>query len=391
MLRGQTDMTIHLRWLILATIAVGCGAASLIGQEARPVPEDAMSRPTEYGIRFTPGMAREMSDQFTKHLLRGQYQLPEDKVKEASESVTRRIMEAVHEADKEGRGQDLAEFAVTEMFNAMANVEPGSGLDGMPQGLGTGIGQRILPMMPAIHDLIKNVGQDIRPMLPMKSQLTFGRHLMLAKTGLNAFEKNMQRWADGKVDPYGNPFEDRDKEIETDENGESDELKGARNRAEGTIGKGLWSGWEGYVEDANVFYELNESQSATADSVLRELTERAESTTHDESWREQAYRNRLISFMRHALALARNNPIRILLNEQYEQLTEPIKALETELKQRIDDIPTQAQRTAAEERIMAALVEQGFDPEAGEEDEEPEETAEAKEEADIEKQEGGQE
>ncbi len=351
-------------YYLVGSIAV-CALVTFAEDAGRvSVPDDPMSRPTEYGIRFTPKMARGMSDIFARHVCVHHYKLDESRVDEASEAIARRLMELAHANDRDQRGQELAEFAIGEVFNELAKSRNGRGLDGLPRNLGMGIGKRILPMMPDLRECVRNVGQDLRPMLAMKEQLKLGRDLILIKTGLDAFEANMKLWAAGDVDPHANPFEPRDKEIETDENGESQALKMARSRAQDDLEK-QWSEWEKYVEQAKAFYEFDESQSATAGSVLRELTERARSVVQDETWHKQAYRNRVWASMFWALRLGRNNPLRECIEEHYREMAQPIKDLEEELKHRIDQIPTQAQRGAAQQRIMAALIEQGFEPDQG--------------------------
>lgn len=321
--------------------------------------QDPMARPTEYGIRITPRMARGISSLVAKHVFTGHYQLPEDRVEEASETLARRLMELAHAADEGARAQDLAEFALGELFGEMGRT--GHDMDGLPRRMGMGIGQRILPLLPAVRAFIKNIGQDLRPMLPVKEQLKLGRDLMAAKAGLDVFEKNMELWAAGDVDAYANPFEPRDKPIELNENGESQALKRARKQAERDINREQWSEWEKYVKEAKQFYELNDAQAATADSILREMIERAEELIRDEAWRQRAYENRIWVSMLRALRMGRNSPLRDLLERRYRTVNEPIEALERELKQRIDDVPTQSQCEAAEERMMAALAEHGFD------------------------------
>ena len=319
-----------------------------------------MARPTEYGIRITPRMARGISDLVAKHVFTGPYQLPEDRAPEASEALARRLMELAHATDEGARAQDLAEFALGELFGEMGRT--GHDMDGLPRRMGMGIGQRILPLLPAVRAFIKNIGQDLRPMLPVKEQLKRGRDLIAAKTGLDAFEKNMEQWAAGDLDAYAKPFEPRDKPSELDENGESQALKRARQRAERDIDRKQRSQWQKYVKEAKQFYELDDAQAATTDSILREMIERANELTRDEAWRQRAYENRIWTLMLKALRMGRNNPLQDLFERHYQEMTEPIEALERELKQRIDDVPTQSQREAAEERMMAALAEHGFNP-----------------------------
>ena len=52
-----------------------------------------------------------------------------------------------------------------------------------------------------------------------------------------------------------------------------------------------------------------------------------------------------------------DHPLQTLLEDQYQELMAPVHALELEMKRRIDEIPTTAQREAAEAHAEAVLTE----------------------------------
>lgn len=317
--------------------------------------DNAMARPSEYGIRLTPEIARGMGKAFTREVLVREYELDEAKAEEAAELIARQLMKAAHEHDAAAR--DLLEFA----FAGILVLEAERQTHGVPREIGIGVGKRILPMLPAVREVLKNVGQDIRPMLSLKQQLKFGAELMVAHTAMDAFSKNMEEWAKGNVDPFANPFKSQDEEVERDENGDSRALKGARDSAQRMV-DGRWrSAWEKYVTEAKEFYDFDESQSATADSILRETIQRAEVIAQDELRRQRIYRNRLWSRMLWEFNVGWHNPLRTRLDYDYSAMLAPMLELADELKQRIDDIPTEAQRKAADQRIMKALADMGID------------------------------
>ena len=55
-----------------------------------------------------------------------------------------------------------------------------------------------------------------------------------------------------------------------------------------------------------------------------------------------------------------HGPLRTLLESEYESLIALIVALGEEMKDRIDGIPTDAQKRAAEERLLADLADFGL-------------------------------
>ncbi len=327
----------------------------VLAQSNIPQPPPSTESPNDAGVRLTPGMARAVAQLYTKEVLMRRYQLDEAKSKDASEAIARRLMATAHTID--AQGADFLQYVIGQSIQS--RVENRSGPPITPE-MGKGIGERLLPMLPAVRDLVSNVGQDIRPMLSLKEQLRLTGDMMLAGTALNALEQNMQLWSRGEVDPLGNPFESKDNTVEKEPDGKSRVLKNARGQAQRGIDSGKWDTWKNYVEEAKKFYGFDASQTATAESLMREFTERAKAVTQDPQWRDRKYRGGLWSGMLWGLNEARNGPLPYLLEAQTWESNLPIDALDQEFKHRIDEIPTAAQRTAAEERITALLAEQGL-------------------------------
>lgn len=357
---------IRFRWrrgLLLFALSAG-GVAVAFGQEAPPSPESRGARTdAEPRFRFTPKMARGIAKLYADEVLKKRYELADERMGEAADVIARRLMTAVHGSEKEALA--VVEFYMTEGLELAADMREGKKeIHGIPPDLAQGLGKRITPTLPAVRELIQNVGQDIRPMLPMKQQFKLATDLMAVHKGVDAFEETMGRWSKGEVDPFEDPFGDN-REIKLDENGESPALKQAREMAENMLkGAEHVSKWEKYVEKAKELYGFDDSQSATADSILRETIERAEIQIQDESRQARLYRNRVWSQMIWRLRGGWQSPMRQWIDMDHQALNEPIEELGNELKRRIDDVPTDAQRTKAEEQIRAALEAQGFSDKA---------------------------
>jgi hypothetical protein len=302
-------------------------------------------------------MARVIARQFTRRKLVKRYQLDQSKVDEVAETVARRIMEAAHASGEQG--QDLIEFAAAEVFEMAGSHKEHRG--GIPRNLAMGFAKRMPPLMPIIRDLSRNVGQDIRPMLPIKQQLKLGADLLATNATLDALDENMKLWAQGDFDGFHDPFKSPDAQLQKNEQGESKQLERAKQWTKSVINKNKKSKWEKYVQEAKQFYKLDDSQSATADSILREMIKRADNINSDDIRREHRYRMLLWSRMidRHMRSANQSSLISNIVSG-FSQSNDPIMALEKELKRRIDSIPTQVQRTEAEQRIEAALMEMGY-------------------------------
>lgn len=330
--------------------------AAVSAQQADGQEDARLTQPSEYGIRFTPGMARSIAKEVVKHNFRRRYELPEEKETEAVDMVTRRLMEMAHKLD--GPGQELVERFVEEQFKTMAT----DGHQGfMPQGFGKEFADRLLPMMPAIRDLTRNVSQDIRPMLPMKQQLKMAGELMAVKTAMDGFEDTMKKWSSGEVTVYDDPFNPRRREVKRDETGQSKELQGAYKNAEAELERVPAREWENYLKQFKEFYQLDAGQAATADSIFREFTERAQRLTSDPGWRARFYRNVMWRQFLWNLPNAWNHPVRALIEDQQEELLDPLNKLGVDFRTRLDTIPTDMQRRTAQQAVEADLQEKGFD------------------------------
>jgi len=82
--------------------------------------------------------------------------------------------------------------------------------------------------------------------------------------------------------------------------------------------------------------------------------------TQNEDWRRKAERNQLWKHMLFELQVGPVHPLRYYLQRQYMRMLDPIQSIGQELKQRIDAIPTLAQRRTAEDHILQVLGAQGF-------------------------------
>jgi len=353
-----------------------CCALPLSAQD-RAAPGDRdelMSRPSAYGVRFTPKMARAMARFYVDQMIVTRYELDESKVDKAGEAVARRLMEMAHTLDGTEYNASLEDM-MAGIFEAQLGREDRAGRRGPPPKIGMAIAKGVLPALPAVRELIRGVGQDIRPMLSVGQQLNFGKDLMLAEAAFDTFEKSMDRWAKGEMRPGENPFREDGGTVEKEKDGHSRAYNNAERIADRAIEKGEWTQWEKYVASAKTFYEFDDAQAATADSILQECLDRVEAATQQDRWRKQAHRNRAWFHMLWHLGIGSAHPLRYHIKAEYARICDPVQRIGEDLKRRIDEIPTRVQRQAAEKRMLAALTEQGYreTPMEQEEAEEPRE------------------
>ncbi len=350
----------RLAYAIAMACLAGC-CLSAWGQEARPPGGEASARP---GIRFTPGMARALGRIYAEDVAVQRYSLAPEHVDELSEQVARRFMTLAHQLDGQGY-HEVFETMITRMIEAEIEDDSLGGPPGIKPKTGRALGEALAPIMPQLREAFNGIGQDVRPKLEMRQQLKLGADLMALNTALDAFEKTMERWSRGEVRPSEDPFSD-DQDLKPDAEGRSQAYNNARQAAERDVDHGAWAGWARYVEDAKQFYALDESQASTADSILRECMERVETVTKPGDWRERVMRNRVWFNMLDQLNVGPAHPLRHRVEREFARMADPIETLEADLKRRIDGIPTQIQRAAAEKRLLGMLADRGFEPANGE-------------------------
>jgi hypothetical protein len=324
---------------------------------SRQVPEDFMSKPTPDGFRLTPELARPLAGMFVKGALLKDLELDEAKQEEATEMVTRRLMQMAH-----NMGDDIQIVQAFAEAQAEQMLKTGAVRVFIPQGFGPEFGERMLRIIPHVRAMAKGVVQDVRPMLPMKKQLKLAAEMVAFNTGMDAFEERMQQWSEGDIENPDNPFSDRaEQEVELNEEGISQDLENARNRAE-QISKleNRTRQWEGYVKNAVAYYGFDAQQEAMAESILREQTALLQNLMSDPSRSDAVYRTRLWKQIMWRYPSYWHTPFREMLEDKEQLLTSPIERLEEQLKSKIARIPTRTQRQQAESKIDKLLSMVGY-------------------------------
>lgn len=335
-------------------------AVALRAQPAATAPDDPLGPPPEYAIRFTPDMAREFGKVLAKQMVLQRYEVPEDRKPEVAEMMAQRLMEMAHKSGP--AAQSFVENMVAQGMEMESRRLAGGTPDMSPE-MGKRFGPQLLEMIPHLREFFRGVGQDLRHVLPIKQQFKLAGDMLQIGTAMDAFEKTAQRWSKGEVSFMEDPFVDQSAPPKLEADGQSAELKKARERAERNLQQSeALAEWERYLRQACELYGFDEAQTASAESLLRESKSLVQDRIRDERWREQAYRNRLWAEMLNRMHVAWHHPLRVTLNLEYEQISDPILDIGNRFKEQVDAIPTASQRDAAQQRIMNALAEKGFEP-----------------------------
>ncbi len=351
----------------LALVSISSAVARAEDEIAEEIPKDAAKKavadgdvemtPTEIGVRFTPAMAQAMSFQFTKQM-KQRYDLEEDQGQHIEKIITTELMRLVKENAATGR--DMIEMSMETMIANDGNFTKDKAVE---------FAKLAKPAIPALRDFFTRSAGEIGKRMTIKQRLKFTGDMAGIAAGLVVFENRMKRWSAGDVGQRANPFYDsgdheegEDGEKEPEDPNETKEHRQARQNAERTVG---WqinkeTRWDQYVNNAIVYYDLDETQITSARAVLKDCKDRAEAI-RTPAWRKKLVENRIAESLAWRLESHFNQgPWKNQLDQSNEKLMRPLNELGDELRSRIDGIPTSKQKAAAKEAVRKALAEKGM-------------------------------
>lgn len=314
-----------------------------------------VTKPTEIGLRFTPGMARGIATHMAREM-RGQYGLDDAQQEKCREIIARNLMHFAHRSQRAGR-----ESFELFMENMIAN-------DGA---FSKGDGQRwaklTKPVLNEFKTFMTTTVAQIGDEMTLSQRLKLTAEMAAVSAGIIAFEERLKRWEKGELADMANPFEEPKKRpsrlATSDDPNEPPDVRRARERADRHVSRetDVESRWPAYVESAIQYYELTDVQATSARSVLKEALQRAEAVKSAE-WRQRIRRNRMLAYLRDRVPRpARDGPWMWHLDREYEELLAPLQEIGRELRARVDDLAETAQRERAAQSAREALSSTGID------------------------------
>jgi hypothetical protein len=287
-------------------------------------------KPTEIGVRFTPEIAGAIAKQMARGM-RHQYELDDDQTARAQEVFHKNLMKLAHKTQSTGR--DAIELM---MANMIANDGSFTKADGQRW---AGMTRKV---MPDIKEFMTTSAAQIGKTMTISQRLKLTAEMAGVSAGVVAFESRLKRWEQGDLPDMANPFMEMDEEEEkkaAQQSGESAEVTRARRRAEQRLEweTNVEHRWTEYVESAIKFFEMNESQEASARAILAESLERARQIRSDD-WIARMKRNRT------SAGMARRLPDTI-----------------SEVRGRIDGIVETPQREKAMTKVRDEMKRMGYE------------------------------
>ena len=218
--------------------------------------------------------------------------------------------------------------------------------------------QTVLPILPEIRELVRGVTQDVRPMLPMKQQLKMAGDMTGVMMAMNGFEEVMKKWSSGEIKDFEDPFNTQ--RPKKDKDGETADLKFARDKAQKAINRPRAKAWAEYIESFKKLYELDAAQSAAADSILQEFSEREAALRADAAWATRSIAGRCGTNSVGGSRATWLHPARTLIEEQNQRARLTWNQLEEDFKARLETVLTAAQRRTADQKVERLLKKKGL-------------------------------
>jgi len=325
-------------------------------EASEPIKDEKIEmKATEFGIRFTPELANAMSKQFVR-AMKDRYSLDEGQADELRPVIAQELMRVAQRTQKNGR--DVIENMVALMVENDGRI---------PKENQTEFAMSMKPILPEIKDFFKRTAGQVGQRMTVSQRLKFTGDMAGVTAGFGILESRMKKWEEGKHSDFGNPFfdpadrEGKEATTEPEDPTENPEHRRARQNVERWIDFqiNLDREWEEYVKRAIDFYKLNESQSASARAILKDMQDRAKAIKTD-AWRKAIIENRIARQMSYREgAEVSQGPWMFRLENEYEQALKPMKDLDRELKSRIESLPDSKQRETALEIIRKKLDEKG--------------------------------
>jgi len=300
---------------------------------------------------MTPGIARAIGSLIAQEPLKDIYGLDEAAQEKAADLIARRLMQTAHENQEQG--QAFFEFAFESVIESQGRLTPE---------LGKRWAELSVPLVAPARECWLGVVEDLRPLIPPEKQARYAADTIAMTLFFDGYTKKMARWKEGNVGEREDPFNvhhEPKRQATASAPSEPDELADARRRGEQILDYQTVRRWRQYVNEAVSYYQFDEAQQETAESILAELSERAGQITTDD-WRAKAVLNRIKWQLGHRDMGLRNTPWIWQVEQEWDDLMHPFNEMTRQLQRRLDAIPTAAQRAAADKPITERFAKLGL-------------------------------
>jgi hypothetical protein len=305
-----------------------------------------LMRPTRYGIRMSPRMARGFASQWLRMQPPG-FELTPQERNRLIDGLSGGIQRLARE--HHGTLQPFFEYQWESWLMGGSKMAPEQAKQFGP------LAQPVAPVMREFLEFARHEGQK---RLPAEKATAFDRHIDRCQKAVDRWEQQMARWAQGGMMDREQPF-DLLEDLDVEDASESPRVRQARRQSREwfrTLGPPAWEHW---LKAAKALFEFDAEQSARADAILEQYRERARSIMTPE-WQQRARENRARRELRGQLWRARAGPYLFELEREYRELMRPMEELDNAFYQEVLALLTSQQRDAVVSELRDRFRQHGL-------------------------------
>jgi hypothetical protein len=320
--------------LLLATLTAAACAQDISERGERRQPQRAETIPTE---GFWP--TQKMMDRFIDRITGGmadEYQFDDSQLELTRQLFKGRFPEFLNENRAE------IQTLLNQYFEALLNDEPPA-VEEVAEWAA-----RVQPLMDEFGEVCNEVTEGMREYLNDDQMVMLDAQYVTFQTGMRVAQNKLAVWADGGYDPE-TEWIHRDSRRRSDRERDPAEAA-AEEEKEAAAPPPPEDEWTIYTVEFIERYQLNEEQQQKALTILR----------HQQEARDRYLRRNADEMARvtQLLSDAETEEEKAASLKAYQRLNAPVNRIFDQLKQRLDTLPTRAQRKAAVDAGRVAEDEQ---------------------------------
>ncbi len=308
----------------------------VLGQQASGAGDDSAAAPTPEsqfeGIWLTPGMVDRLLDRWVESAGR-QFELTESQTDQFAAQLRGRWPAFLKEH------RPLLQPLINEYLDARLAGEPPEA-DHVQRWA-----TRAEPVFEAFRRNIRGTYDELSELMTPAQQSRLSLENIKINTRLHRFESRLEMWQQGRFEEsdWWEPGASAEQSPLGDRHADASAVEERSSAAESKIGEEL-ERWDGFVSAFIRKYRLDDRQSEAAFSILRECKQRVRRYV-------ERYRARLEHLEK---LLSQSDETTEELRQEAFTMYAPIDAIFVDLKTRIEQIPTRAQKEAVQAREAAA-------------------------------------
>jgi hypothetical protein len=331
---------------------------------APPRPGPEVMRPTEHGLRLTPGLARAFGRSMALGSRKDLNTTPEQR-QQLGDRFAKCLMDVGRKHQKEV--QPALEYLLATVIEQEGK---GPGLKLSPE-TAREFGERCAPLALAAREALDALEQEATPILKPDQQEALRKHLQEPRAGIKQFEDTLKRWAQGEYHESDNPFEP-DNKTQSSRNGTDGkdgeggatkptkpEMRNAEAVADSQMEQFGPTEWNYLLQTTVRAFNFDEQQRAKATQLLADYRAKADAIMTPE-WKQAMRANRIKAHLNNWLRGQPSRPFFFHLQQDYARLGKPVNDLGLAFRADLLALVTPEQRAAAIAEVQSTAAAVGL-------------------------------